>query len=77
MEQLERQIASTKFVMAQLSSTQLYYVLLGNDFTLDINNPKEPKIVCISNNHQKIQIYGAVLSLYVSRLVKLVNQKEN
>jgi len=75
MEQLEGQIASAKVAMARLSSPQLYYVLSGNDFTLDINNPKEPKIVCMGNNPQKIQIYGAVLSLYVSRLVKLVNQK--
>ncbi|WP_072945069.1 conjugal transfer protein MobC [Flavobacterium granuli] len=75
MEQLEGQIASAKIAMARLSSPQLYYVLSGNDFTLDINNPAEPKIICMGNNPQKIQIYGAVLSLYVSRLVKLVNQK--
>lgn len=75
MEQLEGQIASAKIAMARLSSPQLYYVLSGNDFTLDINNPAEPKIICMGNNPQKIQIYGAVLSLYISRLVKLVNQK--
>lgn len=75
MEQLEGQIASAKISMARLSSPQLYYVLSGNDFTLDINNPKQPKIVCIANNPQKQQIYGAVVSLYVSRMIKLVNQK--
>ncbi|OXG05075.1 TraM-binding TraD/TraG-like protein [Flavobacterium araucananum] len=75
MEQLEGQIASAKISMARLSSAQLYYVLSGNDFTLDINNPLEPKIVCMGNNPQKIQTYGAVLSLYVSRLIKQVNQK--
>ena len=75
MEQLEGQIASAKIAMARLSSPQLYYVLSGNDFTLDINNPEDPKIVCMGNNPQKIQIYGAVLSLYVNRLVKQVNQK--
>lgn len=75
MEQLEGQIASAKIAMARLSSPQLYYVLSGNDFTLDINNPKEPKIVCVGNNPQKIQIYGAVISLYVNRLIKLVNTK--
>lgn len=75
MEQLEGQIASAKVAMARLSSPQLYYVLSGNDFNLDINNPDEPKIVCMGNNPQKIQIYGAVLSLYVTRLVKLVNKK--
>lgn len=75
MEQLEGQIASAKVAMARLSSPQLYYVLSGNDFNLDINNPDDPKIVCMGNNPQKIQIYGAVLSLYVTRLVKLVNKK--
>jgi type IV secretory pathway TraG/TraD family ATPase VirD4 len=75
MEQLEGQIASAKIGMARLSSPQLYYVLSGNDFTLDINNSKEPKIVCVGNNPQKQQIYGAVLSLYISRVIKLVNKK--
>ncbi|MCX2479337.1 YWFCY domain-containing protein [Pedobacter sp. MC2016-15] len=73
--QLEGQIASAKIGLARLSSPQLYYVLSGNDFTLDINNPEEPKIVCIGNNPQKIETYGAVLSLYVSRLLKMVNKK--
>lgn len=75
MEQLEGQIAAAKIAMARLSSPQLYYVLSGNDFMLDINNPKKPKIVCMGNNPQKIQVYGAVLSLYVTRLIKLVNKK--
>lgn len=73
--QLEGQIASAKIGLARLSSPQLYYVLAGNDFTLDVNNPKEPKIVCMGNNPQKLQVYGAVLSLYISRMIKLVNSK--
>jgi type IV secretory pathway TraG/TraD family ATPase VirD4 len=75
MAQLEGQIASAKIGLARLSSPQLYYVLSGNDFTLDVNNPDEPKIICVGNNPQKLQVYGAVLSLYISRMVKLVNQK--
>jgi len=75
-DQLEGQIASAKISLARLSSPQLYYVLSGNDFSLDINNPLEPKIVCMGNNPQKQQVYGAVLSLYISRMIKLVNQKD-
>lgn len=75
MAQLEGQIASAKIGLARLSSPQLYYVLSGNDFTLDVNNPEEPKIICIGNNPQKLQVYGAVLSLYISRMIKLVNRK--
>ncbi len=75
MEQLEGQVASAKICMARLASPQLYWVLSGNDFTLDINDPEHPKIVCVGNNPEKQAIYGAVLSLYISRLVKLVNRK--
>ncbi|OMP80078.1 conjugal transfer protein MobC [[Flexibacter] sp. ATCC 35208] len=74
-EQLEGQIASAKIGLARLSSPQLYYVLSGDEFTLDVNNPKEPKIVAMGNNPLKIQIYGAVLSLYITRMLKLVNRK--
>lgn len=74
-EQLEGQIASAKISLARLSSPQLYYVLSGSDFSLDINNPVDPKIVCLANNPQKSQVNGAVLSLYINRINKLVNQK--
>ncbi len=74
-EQLEGQIDAAKIGMARLSSPILYYVMTGNDFTLDINNPVSPKIVCLANNPQKQEVYGAVLSLYVSRMTKLVNQR--
>ncbi|HUC80949.1 MAG TPA: conjugal transfer protein MobC [Flavisolibacter sp.] len=75
-EQLEGQIASAKIGMARLSSPSLYWVMGGNDFTLDINHPGAPKILCLANNPQKQQVFGAVLSLYVNRLIKLVNQKD-
>src|SRR6201985_2022463 len=75
-EQLEGQIASAKISMARLSSPKLYYVLSGNDFTLDLNNPQAPKIICAGNDPQKQQVYGAVLSLYISRMIKLVNRKK-
>ena len=75
MEQLEGQVASAKVAMARLSSPQLYYVLSGSDFTLDINDPQSPKIVCMGSNPQKLQVYGAVLSLYITRLIRIVNKK--
>lgn len=74
MEQLEGQIASAKICMARLSSPQLYWVLSGNDFTLDVNNPDHPKIVCVGNNPEKQSIYSSVLSLFHARLVKIINK---
>jgi hypothetical protein len=75
MEQLEGQIAAAKIAMARLASPPLYYVLSGSDFTLDINNPNAPKIVCMGNNPARQQVYGAVLSLFINRMTKLVNKK--
>ena len=49
--------------------------MTGDDFTLDINNPNEPKILCVGNNPDRQNIYGAALGLYNSRIVKLINKK--
>lgn len=74
-EQLEGQIASARIGMARLSSPALYYVLSGDDMSLDINNPQDPKIICMGNNPAKRMVYGAVLSLYVTRMIAIVNRK--
>ena len=74
-EQLAGQIASAKIPLSRMISPQLYWIMTGNDFTLDINNPKEPKILCVGNNPDRQNIYGAALGLYNSRIVKLINKK--
>ena len=75
-EMLGGQIASAKIGMARLSSPALYYVLSGNDLSLDINNPKAPKIVCLANNLRKQEVYGPILSLFLTRMAKIINQKD-
>lgn len=42
-EQLEGQLDAVKISMARLSAPNMYYVLSGNDFSMDINNPNVPK----------------------------------
>ena len=75
MEQLAGQIASAKIPLSRMISPQLYWVMTGDEFTLDINNPEEPKILCMGNNPDRQNIYGAALGLYNSRIVKLINKK--
>jgi len=74
-DQLQGQIASAKIPLSRMISPQLYWVMTGNDFSLDINNPKEPKILCVGNNPDRQNIYSAALGLYNSRIVKLINKK--
>ncbi|MEZ3560852.1 conjugal transfer protein MobC [uncultured Duncaniella sp.] len=74
-EQLAGQIASAKIPLSRMISPQLYWVMTGDDFTLDINNPEHPKILSVGNNPDRQNIYGAALGLYNSRIVKLINKK--
>ncbi|NDW18756.1 conjugal transfer protein TraG [Dysgonomonas sp. 216] len=74
-DQLQGQIASAKIPLSRMISPQLYWVMTGDDFTLDINNPDEPKILCVGNNPDRQNIYSAALGLYNSRIVKLINKK--
>ena len=74
-DQLQGQIASAKIPLSRMISPQLYWVMSGDDFTLDINNPAEPKILCVGNNPDRQNIYSAALGLYNSRIVKLINKK--
>lgn len=74
-DQLQGQVASAKIPLTRIISPQLYWVMTGSDFTLDINNPRDPKILCIGNNPDRQNIYSAALGLYNSRIVRLINRK--
>ncbi|MFV8352607.1 conjugal transfer protein MobC [Flavobacterium sp. XS2P14] len=74
-DQLQGQIASAKIPLSRMISPQLYWVMTGDDFSLDINNPDEPKILCVGNNPDRQNIYSAALGLYNSRIIKLINKK--
>ncbi|WP_018622910.1 YWFCY domain-containing protein [Spirosoma luteum] len=75
-EQLEGQIASARIPLSRMASPTLYWVMTGNDFSLDINDPNDPKILCVGNNPDRQSVYGAALGLYASRLIKLINKKD-
>ena len=50
--------------------------MTGDDFSLDINNPRDPKALVVGNNPDRQNIYSAALGLYNSRIVKLINKKK-
>lgn len=75
-DQLQGQIASAKIPLSRMISPALYWVMTGDDFSLDINNPKGPKVLVVGNNPDRQNIYSAALGLYNSRIVKLINKKK-
>lgn len=73
---LDSQIASAKIPLGRLASPDLYYILTGNDCTLDINDPLAPKILCLGGDPSRQETLSPVLSLYIDRINKRVNQKD-
>lgn len=74
-DQLQGQIASAQIPLNKFVSPALYWVLSGDDFSLDINDPKHPKLLCVGNDPDRQTIYGTTLALFTSRMFKLINHK--
>lgn len=74
-DQLQGQIASAQIPLNKFVSKKLYWVLSGDDFSLDINDPAHPKILCVGNDPDRQSIYGTTLALYASRMFKTINHK--
>lgn len=72
-EQLQGMIGSSQTPVGKLSSPEIFWVLSGDDGDLTVNDPLHPKILCIGNAIDRQEINGAVLSLYTSRIFKLIN----
>lgn len=73
-DQLQGQVDSARVAVAALASPAFYYLLSGDDFSLDINNPKAPKVVCIGSNPQKAHIYGVAVSVLMNRMLREINR---
>ena len=67
-EQLQGQIASAKIPLSRLISPQLYWVMSGSDFTLDINNPKEPKVLVWEGNIYQEKTIDATRGIYIVKV---------
>jgi len=74
-DQLAGQLSTTVLGLSKLSSPRLYYILTGNDLTLDVNNPQAPKIIVLGNNPQKATTYGPLISAYLNAINRLANRK--
>jgi len=73
-QQLAGQTASAQISLSMLANKEIYYIMTGNDFRLDINNPKRPKIVCIQNNPDRSEVYAAPIGLYINKILQVVNK---
>lgn len=74
-DQLEGQVASVRLGLSRLTSPTVYWIMTGSDFTLKINDPDDPKVLCIGNNPDRQDVYKPLISLYCSKMLKIINHK--
>ena len=76
MEQLEGMIGTLRVYTSRLATKESYWVFHrdGDDFDLQVSNPKDPSYLLIANDPEMESIIGALNALILNRLVTRVNQ---
>lgn len=72
-ETLASQISSAQMALIKLNDKPLLYLTYENDFGVDMNNPNEPKIICISNQGDYDEVYGPIVGLFSTNLFRICN----
>jgi hypothetical protein len=74
LKMLDGQVSGARIPLGRLASPDVYYILTGNDFTLDINDPATPRIFCLGGDISRQEALSPIISLYIDRLNRLVNR---
>ena len=74
-DQLQGQVASAKMPLVAIASENMWWICTREDFELDVNDPLEPKLLCVGNNPKKKETYAPLLSLYTSQIIKTINNQ--
>lgn len=67
-------ISTLQANLSKINTPDIFWVLSGNDINLDINNPNDPKFVCIGNESTLSETYAPIISLIISVAAKQMNQ---
>lgn len=74
--QIAGAVSSLQDPVRSLFTPEMFWILSGNDFSLSLNDPDDPAILCLSNDAELEQTYSPVLSLIATVCMKLMNKKK-
>lgn len=74
-DQISGVISSLQVVLAKINSPEMCYVLSGDDFSLDLNDPNNPKYLCIGTSPTLVDTFSPVVSCICTVALKLMNQQ--
>ena len=75
----EKQTAGVKSTLAnafkKISSQKLFYALSKDEVPLDINNPKNPSVICLVNNPKYDSAYSPIIAMILHTIVKQMSER--
>lgn len=74
-DQIAGTVSTLQVNLAKLTTPKICYVLSGNDFTLDLNNPKDKKLLCLGSAANLKDSLAPVIGTILSVLAKELNQQ--
>ncbi len=74
--QLSGVTATLQMPLAKINVPEIAWVLSGDDFSLNLNDPENPQWLCIGNTPALSETYSPVLSLIATSCIKQMNQDE-
>lgn len=67
-------LATIQNFLSVLNTKEIFWVLSGNDFTLDLNNPQEPKMLVVGNDDSISKAISPVIALIISSSLRQMNK---
>ena len=74
-KQIAGVIASLQIMVTRINSPEIVWVLTGNDFDMDINDPNDPKLLCLGSDPGLVDAFSPVVSLIITVALKQMNRQ--
>ena len=74
-DQLAGVIGSLTMQLQKINTPEIVWVLTGNDFTLDLNNPYDPKFVILGSRPDLKSALNPILAFIITIILKTINNQ--
>ena len=74
-KQIAGVIASLQIMVTKINSPEIVWTLTGDDFDMDVNNPDNPKLLCLGSDPSLADTFSPVISLVITVALKQINRQ--
>lgn len=68
-------VSTLQLGLGRINTPEICYVLSGDEFSLDINDPNDPKVLCLGSSPTLAETFAPLISCTITVALKLMNQQ--